>query len=234
MLIHIYLLKNDETTCDHIRFALRIPEYRITVFSAAADLFTASQKSVPDMILLDIEPPFRSGFDMVQSIRANERLKNIPLIIIAGESSEVDRAKGLDLGADDFIARPFGTLEFCARVRAVLRRNLDRPDETKYNYRDLVVDCENHCVYKNGVKINLTLKEYELLLYLMENKGRVITRDKLLSRLWNEQYDKKSRTIDMHIKTLRQKIGDSTNNPCYISTVRSIGYKMENDWPNVH
>jgi two-component system alkaline phosphatase synthesis response regulator PhoP len=227
---NIYLVEDDENIRELIRYALSSAGFSITVFEKAGGVLEQAQKNAPDLFLLDIMLPGMNGYELLEKIRENSRLKYIPAIYITAKGTEIDKVHGFDLGADDYIVKPFGVLELIARVKAVLRRGTGplKEELEQYEYKDLLLNTGSREVYKNGEKIDLTLKEYELLLCFLENKGHVLSRDQLLEKIWGYDYTGETRTVDMHIKTLRQKLKDSTDNPMYISTVRGIGYKIEN------
>jgi len=186
----------------------------------------ASEKK-PDLILLDVMLPEMDGFDVCKEIKKNEDTSNIPIIMLTAKSEEFDKILGLELGADDYITKPFSIRELLARVKAVLRRNNKQEKSNVVYIHDLKLDFDKREVLKNGVKIDLTLKEFELLKLLVLNKGKVLTRDFLLDKVWGYEYYGETRTVDVHVRHLRQKIEDDDRNPKYIETVRGIGYKFK-------
>lgn len=226
----IHLVEDDENMRELIRCTLYTAGFEVTCFERGEDFLFHAKKQIPNLVLLDIMLPGMNGFEVMKMIRNSERLKNIPAIFVTARDSEMDKAQGLDLGADDYIVKPFGVFELVARAKAALRRSGNIRVDSKIHYKDLDIDMQSHEVYKSSRKLVLTLKEYQLLLCLIENKGRVMTRGQLLHCLWNDDHDGKSRTIDMHVKTLRHKIGDTSRNQAYISTIRGVGYKLENEW----
>lgn len=227
----IFLVEDDENIRELIRYALSSAGFNLTSFEKGAEVMEQATKNPPDLFLLDIMLPGMNGYELLDLIRTSDRLKHIPAIFITAKGTEMDKVHGFDLGADDYIVKPFGVLELIARVKAVLRRGAgqikDEPEQ--FHYKDILLDVKSREVYKNTDKIDLTYKEYELLLCLLENKGRVLSRDQLLEKIWGYDYIGETRTVDMHIKTLRQKLMDNTDNPHYIYTVRGVGYKLENE-----
>ena len=175
------------------------------------------------MILLDIMLPGEDGLSVLGKLRSNSRTKHLPVIMVTAKVSEIDTVKGLDLGADDYITKPFGVMELISRVKALLRR-IQSDEESVLSYKNLEIDVVRHVCLVNGVLIELTYKEYELLKLFMSNIGIVMSRDSIMNSVWGFDYVGESRTIDMHIKTLRKKLGDAG---VYIITVRNVGYKLE-------
>ena len=227
MLYQIFLVENDPYTWDFIRFALNPSEYHVLCFNRKDDFLQYAKNQTPHLILLEAALPGMNQADLIKQIRCIEGLKTTPVIMISEKASEIDKAGSLDAGADDYMEKPLGPLELTARIRALLRRGNNNAHK-EFCFRDIYIDNLSHEVYKAGEKINLTLKEYNLLLYLLENKGCVMSREQLSSKLWGNDYNNNSRTLDIHIKTLRKKIGDNPNNPSYITTVRSFGYVIDN------
>ncbi len=227
----IFLVEDDENIRELIRYALSAAGFEINPFEKGADVLEQALKNPPDLFLLDIMLPGMNGYELLDLIRSNDRLTHIPAIFITAKGTEMDKVHGFDRGADDYIVKPFGVLELIARVKAVLRRGAGqvRDEPQRFQYKDILLDVKSREVYKNTDKIDLTYKEYELLLCLLENKGRVLSRDRLLEKIWGYDYIGETRTVDMHIKTLRQKLMDNTDNPSYIHTVRGVGYKLENE-----
>ena len=175
----------------------------------------------PMAILLDVMMPVKDGYEVCRSIR---RESSVPIILITARGEDYDKIMGLDIGADDYIKKPFSIIEFITRVKAVLRRTLEQPDDKYMTIGDIFLDNERHVVYVDNKGIELTYKEYELLKLLMHNAGIVLTREKIMERVWDTEFEGESRTVDMHIKTLRKKLGDSSR---HIKTVRNVGYVME-------
>ena len=182
------------------------------------DLFT------PDVVLLDIMLPDEDGLEILGKLRANKNTAAIPIIMVTAKTSELDKVKGLDLGADDYITKPFGVMELISRVKALLRRTQSVAEETKICHGEIRMDNDKHAVFVGDEPCELTFKEYELLKYLMINAGIVLSRDKIMDQVWGFEYEGESRTVDMHIKTLRQKLGAAGS--C-IKTIRNVGYMIE-------
>ncbi len=222
----IYAVEDDDNIRELIGCTLRSFSYDVETFSSAEELFSACRlKPLPDMILLDIMLPGMSGIDALKIIRSEPLMHRIPVILLTAKFLETDKVIGLDCGADDYITKPFGILELMARIRAVQRRISESEEKQKMiSYQDLTIDLNRHQAYVNGAEVPLTLKEFELLYMLLSNKGKTVTREELLNSIWGFDFQGESRTLDMHIKTLRQKIGDSADDPKYIKTVRGIGY----------
>ncbi|MCX7614881.1 MAG: response regulator transcription factor [Clostridiales bacterium] len=223
----IYAVEDDDNIRELIKCTLRSFSYDAEVFSTAEDMFVfCRKKSPPELFLLDIMLPGMSGIDALKQIRSDLQMRKIPVILLTAKSLETDKVIGLDNGADDYITKPFGILELMARIRAIQRRIL-LPDEKQHQIiqvEDLLMDIDRHEVRVKNEEIPLTLKEFELLYMLLANRGKTVTRDELLNTVWGFDFQGESRTLDMHIKTLRQKIGDNAENPKYIKTVRGIGY----------
>ncbi len=181
----------------------------------------------PSLIILDLMLPMMDGIEVCKNLRVNEVTWNIPIIMLTAKSEEIDKIIGLELGADDYITKPFSVRELIARIKAVLRRSLmDAEEASIFKFSDVVIDYDKHLVLKGNEKVDLTLKEYELLDTLVRNKGRVLKRDVLLDKIWGYEYVGETRTVDVHIRHLRQKLEDDDKNPIYIETVRGIGYRF--------
>ena len=185
----------------------------------------ALEKRKPDLVLLDIMLPEEDGIQILQKLRQRQDTKKLPVIMLTAKGSEYDKVMGLESGADDYVSKPFGMMELLARVKALLRRTEDlRPaQENRYVIGDLTVNQKRHEVLVKGEAVTLTKKEFDMLCYLLENKGMVLTRDQLLNQIWGYDFDGENRTVDVHIRTLRQKLGDCGT---YIETIRGIGYKI--------
>ena len=188
-------------------------------------MFARLEEKIPSLILLDIMLPEEDGLEILAKLRAKEKTVLVPVMMVTAKSTELDKVKGLDLGADDYITKPFGVMELVSRVKALLRRAKDvEAENTRVEYGDITVDNDKHAAYVCGKPCELTYKEFELLKYLMINKGIVLSRDKIMDQVWGFEYEGESRTVDMHIKTLRQKLGESGK---LIKTVRNVGYMVE-------
>lgn len=224
---NIYVVEDDESIRELIRCTLKAFNYSSKCFEAAEDMLAACAVELPGLVLLDIMLPGIDGIQALEKLKADPTTEDIPVIMLTARASEADRVKGLDLGADDYISKPFGILELTARIRAVMRR----ADKAAYghniiNHGDIIVDTDKRTVSLNDKYLELTLKEYELLLMLLQNSGKVMTREELLEKVWGYDYQGETRTLDMHIKTLRKKLGDSADSPKYIKTVRGVGYTI--------
>ena len=178
----------------------------------------------PDLILLDVMLPGVDGVELLTRMKANEKFQDIPVIMATAKGSEYDKVQSLDLGADDYLVKPFGMMEMVSRVKAVLRRSQPRKNDRLLRLDELVLDLEQHTVSVAGERITLTYKEYELLKLFLSQPGVAFTREQLLQKVWNTDYISESRTVDMHIRTLRQKLGSYGN---IIETVRNVGYRLE-------
>ena len=218
----IYIVEDDVNIREIERYALKNSGYHVEEFECGADLFKRLESKVPALILLDIMLPNEDGLDILTKIRADKNTAKVPIIMVTAKTSELDKVKGLDLGADDYISKPFGVMELIARVKAVLRRTME---EDKFlTLGDIFLDDEKHMVYVKDVPCSLTFKEYELLKLLLHNAGIVVTREIILERVWGIDFEGESRTLDMHIRTLRQKLGEAGS---MIRTVRNVGYMIE-------
>ena len=218
----IYIVEDDVNIREIERYALKNSGYQVEEFECGADLFKRLESKVPALILLDIMLPNEDGLDILTKIRADKNTAKEPIIMVTAKTSELDKVKGLDLGADDYISKPFGVMELIARVKAVLRRTME---EDKFlTLGDIFLDDEKHMVYVKDVPCSLTFKEYELLKLLLHNAGIVVTREIILERVWGIDFEGESRTLDMHIRTLRQKLGEAGS---MIRTVRNVGYMIE-------
>lgn len=218
----IYLLEDDESIRKFVVYALGQTGLEAVGFEKPSDLYLALEKSVPQLILLDIMLPEEDGISVLKKLRRDIKTEKIPIIMLTAKSSEYDKVTGLDSGADDYITKPFGTMELISRIKAVLRRTSGNKS-AELRIGDIVMDTEKHTVTADGQNVALTLKEYSILMLLAENKGKVFTRDSLLSKIWRYDYDGENRTVDVHIKSLRTKLGKSGDK---IETVRGVGYKI--------
>lgn len=221
-----FVVEDDENIREIVKYALESCGIKVTGFDSAVAMFGALPGDKPDIILLDIMLPKMDGLEALRRLKANEATASVPVILLTAKSSEMDKVTGLDLGADDYITKPFGVLELMARVRAALRHEAPGEKTEEFSFGGLNLDTARHEVRLNGKKIELTLKEFELLRLLMKNAGHVMKRDVLLDAIWGKGYSGETRTLDMHIRSLRQKLGDGAGRG-YISTVRGIGYKFD-------
>lgn len=219
----IYIVEDDQNIREIESFALKNSGYTIMDFECAKDFYHQLAEKVPDCILLDIMLPDEDGLEILKKIRSIPDTRKVPIMMITAKTAELDKVKGLDLGADDYITKPFGMMEFIARVKAVLRRSSRHGDDRELRCEELSIFPGRHQVYSNDQPVELTRKEFELLLYLMENRGIVMTRDQILCHIWGYDFDGETRTVDVHVRTLRQKLGDTGR---LIETVRGVGYRM--------
>lgn len=189
-------------------------------------MFEALKTEKPELIILDIMLPGEDGIEILKKLRTNSATQNIPVIMATAKGTEMDKIHGLDLGADDYLVKPFGVMEMVSRIKAVLRRCSDTTNTKNLTAGNITMNIEEHLVMADGEKINLTLKEFEVLRLFMQTPGKVFTRENLLSSVWGVDYMGETRTVDMHIKTLRQKLGA---NGTLIKTVIGMGYRLEVD-----
>ncbi len=219
----IYCLEDERNIRELIVYTLESSGFHAAGFSNGTDFFAAVAEEIPDLVLLDIMLPKENGLTILKKLKGSMVTKDIPVIMVTAKGSEFDKVTGLDMGADDYIAKPFGMMEFIARVRAVLRRKGPKESPSEFVYKNLSIRSDRHQVFADDKEIALTLKEYELLKYLIENKDIVLTRNQILGRVWGYDFDGETRTVDVHIRTLRQKLGDYGR---YIETVRGVGYRI--------
>lgn len=220
----IFIVEDDVNIREIERYALTNSGYQVEEFGTGTQLFLRLQEHLPALILLDIMLPNEDGMDILKKIRSNKETAEIPVIMVTAKSTELDKVKGLDSGADDYMTKPFGIMELISRVKALLRRTSKAQDETVIEYKNIVIDNDKRSVLADGSPCELTFKEYELLKYLLINKGIVLSRDKIMNQVWGFDYEGETRTVDMHIKTLRQKLGEHGG---IIKTVRNVGYMVE-------
>lgn len=223
----IYVIEDDENIRELVKVALEGYQYEVEPFETAEAALARMEEQVPDLAIFDLMLPGMDGLSAIRIIRGKKELKAIPVIVLTAKDKEYDKVVGLDGGADDYITKPFGVLELAARVRSLLRRAEKRSTTDAgqgQQYGKLRIDQAVREVYMDGNKIVLTYKEYELLLYLIENRMRVVPREELLDKLWDYNADIETRTLDIHIRTLRQKLGEEGGG--YIRTVRSVGYRF--------
>ena len=219
----IYIVEDDESIREIETIALKNSNYIVSAFENAKEFYKKLDELVPDLILLDVMLPDESGYDIVRKLRKRPATQDIPIIMVTAKTTEMDMIKGLDGGADDYIKKPFSIMELITRVKALLRRTAkEEPKLLKLD--DLVIDHERHVVTVNNEPVDLTYKEYELLRLLMGSQGIVMTRDVIMRSVWDTDFEGETRTVDMHIKTLRHKLGDYGSR---IKTVRNGGYVIE-------
>ncbi len=224
----IFIVEDENHIQELLKYNLQANGYKVSIFDSGEAMLEECSKSVPDLFILDIMLPGMDGLEICRRLREDIRAKNIPIIMLTAKSEEFDKVLGLELGADDYIVKPFSVRELVARIKAILRR-IDKfsiDDSEIITHGNITLDCARREVYKNGNLIEMPLKEFELLKLLMQNKGKVLSREILLEKIWGFDYYGETRTVDVHIRYLRQKIEDDDNNPTYIETVRGIGYRF--------
>ena len=221
----IYVVEDDKNIQEIETFALANVGYEVKGFDSATDFYAALNETAPDLILLDIMLPDEDGLEIVKKLRAMPQTKHLPVMMVTAKTTELDKVRGLDIGADDYMTKPFGIMELLSRVKALLRRSAGAQTK-RLEVGNLVLDDERHLVMVKGENCELTFKEYELLKLLMANCGMVLTREVIMERVWGTDFEGESRTLDMHIKTLRQKLGEEGS---MIRTVRNVGYLLEKD-----
>ena len=221
----VFCVEDDSNIRELIEYTLSSTGFEIKCFECGADFFAALEQDTPDLVLLDIMLPDTDGMEILKTIRSDKNLSNIPVILLTAKSERMDKIKGLDSGADDYITKPFDVLELLSRIKAVLRRaNLAPAVADVLEHGTIRLDNKKHIVYVDGAEVALTYKEYELLHMLLAASGNVITRDSIILRVWGSDFEGESRTLDVHIRTLRQKLGESGN--C-IETIRNVGYRIQ-------
>lgn len=223
----IYLVEDDDSIRELVLYTLHTTGFEAEGFRNAADFWQALEKELPQLVLLDIMLPDEDGLHILKRLRAGAETADLPVMMLTAKSSEYDRVVGLDSGADDYMPKPFGMMELVSRVRALLRRAAKPATEDKlFTAGPLAVDVKRRAVTVDGEPVILTYKEFELLCYLLENRGVVLSRDQILTKIWDYNYSGETRTVDVHIRTLRQKLG---NAGALIETVRGVGYRLAQD-----
>ena len=208
----IYIVEDDASIRELEQYALQSSGYDVKSFEEPEAFWQAMRITEPELVILDVMLPGEDGFSILKKLRGTPALRQLPIIMVTAKSSELDTVRGLDCGADDYITKPFGIMEFLSRVRAAV-----------YSFHELLLDNARHSVTVNGVPVDLTYKEYSLLRLLLENTNLVVTRETILQVVWGTDISVESRTVDMHIRTLRKKLGSAGS---YILTVRKVGYKL--------
>ena len=219
----LYIVEDDRNIQEIEAFALKNSGYSVETFDCAKEFYNRVKLRVPDLIVLDIMLPDEDGLEIVRKMRMQAETKHVPVIMVSAKTTELDKVKGLDIGADDYLTKPFGVMELISRVKALLRRS-HAEEEDAVTLGEIMLDPKKRKVKVNEEIVELTYKEFELLYLLVQNAGIVLKRDVLMERVWGTDYEGESRTLDMHIKTLRQKLGDSSR---HIKTVRNVGYRAE-------
>lgn len=226
----VLIVDDEEHICELIKFNLQKDGYDCICVFNGLDALKKAREERPDIILLDLMLPELDGYDVCREIRKDEVIHSIPIIMLTAKGEELDKILGLELGADDYITKPFSVREMVARVKAILRRTVSiHKNNNYYKFGNIEINFEKHSIKKSGEKVELTLKEFELLEVLIRNKGNVMTRDFLLDNIWGYEYVGETRTVDVHIRHLRKKIEEDDKNPKYIETIRGIGYRFTTD-----
>jgi len=221
----IYLLEDDVSINELVTYSLSKTVRETVGFFRPAELYEAIEKQLPELIILDVMLPEEDGLSILGRLRENGKTKDIPIIMLSAKGSEFDKVTALDLGADDYVTKPFGVMELVARVKAMLRRSSRKEsvEEGVYSLGGMTLSVPRHEVRCDGVPVTLTYKEFELLVLLFENRGIVLSRDSILKSVWGYDFDGENRTVDVHVRTLRQKLGAYGD---LIETVRGVGYKL--------
>lgn len=222
----ILIVDDEEHIRELIKFNLENNGYKTICADNGLDALKIAKEEKPQLVLLDVMLPAMDGYDVCKEIRKDNAISSTPIIMITAKGEEFDKVLGLELGSDDYITKPFSIRELLARVKAILRRTIIKPIDNSFSFGKISIDFEKHEVIKSGIKIDLTLKEFELLHILIKNKGRVMTRDFLLDKIWGYEYIGETRTVDVHIRHLRKKIEEDDKNPKFIETIRGIGYRF--------
>lgn len=220
----IYCVEDDDVIRDLMIYTLNATGFEAAGFGGGEAFWEAMRQQEPELVLLDIMLPGEDGISILKKLRSRTKTEDIPVIMATAKGTEFDKVTGLDMGADDYLTKPFGMMEMVSRIKALLRRAGKKKDSGTLCVGELELNMDEHTVFAKGERIELTLKEYELLRLFMKNPGRVFTRDRLLEQLWETEYTGETRTVDVHIGTLRTKLGKCRD---YIETVRGVGYRME-------
>ena len=224
----IYAVEDEVHIQQLVKYNLEAGGFKVSTFDSGESLLNEVKSSTPDLFILDIMLPGMDGLEVCRQLRSNPQTKNIPIIMLTAKSEEFDKVLGLELGADDYLTKPFSVRELLARVKAIFRRinNSTSTESENIRHGDITIDFTRHEVFKNGTLLEMPLKEFDLLKMLILNKGRVLSRELLLDKIWGFDYYGETRTVDVHIRYLRQKIEDDDSNPVYIETIRGIGYRF--------
>lgn len=223
----IFFIEDDELIYDLIEATLQVADYDIKGFKNPLHLLEALDKEVPDLLILDLMLPHMNGYDVLEELSKKGMLKKFPVIILSAKSAELNKVKGLDMGATDYITKPFGVLEFLSRIKAALRRrNIIKAVEEVYEFGELKLVVHNHTFLVNNTPVDLTVKEFEIIKLMMQLGNMVISREQFLNVIWGYEDEVETRTLDMHINKLRSKIGEHTTHS-YIETIRGIGYILK-------
>lgn len=218
----VYIVEDDTSIRELEMYALKNANFSVVGFEEGTSFLKELDKKIPDIILLDIMLPQGDGLQLLSQIRNTAQYSNIPVIMVTAKTSEIDAVKGLDMGADDYIAKPFGVMELVSRVKAILRRT-EKKAKPVLAYKNIELDEDRHTVLVNKNEVELTYKEYEILKHLIRNRGIVLSRDRLMEIVWGYNFEQGNRTVDVHIQSLRKKLGDAGE---HIKTIRNVGYKV--------
>lgn len=219
----IYIVEDDSSIREIETIALKNSNYMVCAFEKAKDFYKKLDEITPDLVLLDIMLPDENGYDILKKLRNNPTTRRLPIIMVTAKTTEMDMIRGLDEGADDYIKKPFSIMELITRVKALLRRT-ETSEPKLLQLGNIMIDHEKHLVFVDEKQLELTFKEYELLRYLMTNPSVVLSREAIMRQVWGVEFEGESRTVDMHIKTLRQKLGEAGSR---IRTVRNVGYVID-------
>lgn len=220
----IYILEDDKNIQEIESYAIKGNGYEVRAFDDAQAFDRGMQEIKPDLLLLDIMLPGEDGLSVLKRLRADNDTKELPIILVTAKDSEIDTVKGLDLGADDYITKPFGVMELMSRIKAIMRRIRPTSDDVVLKYKNIYLDQDRRICLVDEESVELTFKEYELLRLFLSNLGIVLTREMIMETVWGTDFTGESRTVDMHIKTLRKKLKEAGS---LIITVRNVGYKLE-------
>lgn len=220
----IYIVEDDRNIREIETIALKNSGYTVEAFELAKPFYRRLDERTPDLVLLDVMLPDEDGLDILKKLRNRGDTKKLPILMVTAKSTELDKVRGLDMGADDYLSKPFGVMELVSRVKALLRRTMADAEEKFYRLGDIFMDGERRMAYVKDAPIELTFKEYELLKYLISNQGIVLSREQIMGQVWGTYFEGETRTVDMHIKTLRQKLMEEG---ARIRTVRNVGYVIE-------
>ena len=221
----IYCVEDESNIRELLVYTLEATGFKAKGFADGKGLRAALKEQIPDMILLDLMLPGEDGYSILEKLKKDENTRDIPIIMVTAKDAEYDKVKGLEAGADDYITKPFGMMEFVARIKAVLRRtNRNSNTDKELKCRDLRILVGRHEVFWKDEKIELTRKEFELLVYLVENRGLVMSRNQILCQVWGYEFEGETRTVDVHVRSLRQKLGEAGN---MVETVRGVGYRID-------
>ncbi len=218
----VFIVEDDSAIRELESYALKNSGFDVVSFEEPKEFAKELERRIPDLLILDIMLPGEDGISVLKKLRVQERTKNLPIIMVTAKSTEIDAVKGLDAGADDYICKPFGVMELVSRVKALLRRT-EKEEKHIFEFNGIELDENKHNVLSDGDPIELTYKEYQILKYLLINKGLVLTRDKLMDLVWGYDFEQGNRTVDVHILSLRKKLG---KNGDAIKTIRNVGYKI--------